>query len=58
MSAYQEMMKGLTELLDLPNVKVTGMQQQGHYIIRMVVVSINKAGLCPDCGQQSAKVHD
>ena len=58
MNDYQELMKGLSELLDLPNVKVTGMQQQGRSIIRLMVVSISEVGVCPDCGKPSVKVHD
>ena len=52
MSDYQAMMNGLSELLDLPNVKVTGMQQQGHSIIRLRVISTSEAGVCPDCGTE------
>ena len=58
MSDYQVMMKGLSELLDLANVKVTGMQQQGRSIIRLIVMSTSEAGVCPDCGKSSMKVHD
>ena len=58
MSDYQVMMNGLSELLDLPNVKVTGMQQQGHTLIRLRVMSTSEAGVCPDCGKPSVKVHD
>jgi transposase len=58
MGDYQAMMQGLSELLDLPNVKVTGMQQQGHTIIRLRVMSRSEVGVCPDCGKPSMKVHD
>ena len=58
MSDYQELLKGLGELLDLPNVSVTGLQQQGQGIIRLRVISTSEAGVCPTCGKPSVKVHD
>lgn len=58
MSEYQAMLKGLGELLDLPNVKVTGLEQQGNWVIRLRVISTSEAGICPHCGKPSVKVHD
>lgn len=58
MSDYQAMLKGIGELLDLPHVKVTGLEQQGSSVIRLHVVSTSDAGMCPHCGQPSVKLHD
>jgi transposase len=44
--------------LELPNVKVTGLERQGSAVIRLRVVSTSEAGLCPHCGKPSIRVHD
>jgi transposase len=58
MSEYQAVLNEMGELLDLANVKVTGLERQGSEVIRLRVVSASEAGMCPGCGKPSVKVHD
>jgi transposase len=58
MSEYQAVVGEIGEMLDLPNVKVTGLERQGSRVIRLRVVSTSEAGVCPGCGKPSVKVHD
>jgi transposase len=58
MSEYQAVLMEMGKLLDLPNVKVIGMEEQGTTVIRLRVVSTSEAGVCPRCGKPSVKVHD
>jgi transposase len=51
-------MQMMSELLELPNVKVTGLERQGSAVIRLRVVSTSEAGICPHCGKPSIRVHD
>jgi transposase len=48
----------LTELLDLPNVRVIHFQLVGSQRLNVVVESILEAALCPGCQQPSLIVHD
>jgi len=48
----------LTELLDLPNVRVIHFQLVGTQRLNVVVESILEAALCPHCQQPSLIVHD
>ena len=48
----------LTELLDLPNVRVLHLQLVGSQRLNVVVESISEASLCPRCQQPSLIVND
>jgi transposase len=48
----------LTELLDLPNVRVIHFQVVGSQGLNVVVESTLEAALCPRCQQPSVIVHD
>jgi transposase len=48
----------LTELLDLPNVRVVHFQLVGSQRLNVVVESISEAALCPHCQQPSLIVYD
>jgi transposase len=48
----------LTELLDLPNVRVIHFQLVGAQRLNVVVESTLEAALCPHCQQASVIVHD
>jgi transposase len=48
----------LTELLNLPNVKVVHYQLVGQNRINLFVESTLPAALCPVCQQASANLHD
>jgi transposase len=48
----------LTELLDLPNVRVIHFQLVGAQRLNGVVESTLEAALCPHCQQASVIVHD
>ena len=48
----------LTELLDLPNVKVVHYQLVGQHRLNLFVESTLSAALCPTCEQVSVTVHD
>jgi transposase len=47
----------LTELLDLPNVRVTHYQLVGQQRLNLFVESTVPAAVCPDCQQLSLTVH-
>jgi transposase len=57
-SSYQEMMDGIGELLDMPNVRVTKYQTQGHHRVNVFIESTISAAVCPDCNEVSTKLHD
>ena len=48
----------LTELLDLPNVKVVHYQLVGHHRLNLFVESTLSVAVCPTCEQVSVAVHD
>jgi transposase len=48
----------LTELLDLPNVRVIHFQLVGSNRLNVVVESTLEAAICPQCHQPSWVVHD
>jgi transposase len=48
----------LTELLDLPNVRVMHFQLVGSHHLNVVVESTLEAAMCPQCQQPSWVVHD
>lgn len=48
----------LTELLDLPNVKVVHYQLVGQQRLNLFVESSLAAAVCPTCEQVSVTVHD
>jgi len=48
----------LTELLDLPNVRVIHFQLVGSHRLNVVVESTMEAAICPQCHQPSLVVHD
>jgi transposase len=48
----------LTELLDLPNTRVTHYQLVGHHRLNLFVESTLAAALCPTCQQVSLAMHD
>jgi len=48
----------LTELLDLPNVRVTHYQLVGSRRLNLFIESDLAAGVCPECQQMSLKVHE
>jgi len=48
----------LTELLDLPNVRVTHYQLIGKYRLNLFVESTVEAAVCPTCQQLSLAVHE
>lgn len=48
----------LTELLDLPNVRVTHYQMVGSWRLNLFIESDLAAAVCPDCQQMSLTVHD
>jgi transposase len=48
----------LTELLDLPQVRVTHYQLVGHDRLNLFVESDLAAAVCPDCQQVSVSAHD
>jgi len=48
----------LTELLDLPNVRVIHFQLVGSHRLNVVVESTMEAAICPQCQQLSLIVHD
>ncbi len=48
----------LTELLNLPNLKVVHYQLVGQNRINLFVESTLPAALCPNCQQSSTSVHD
>ena len=50
--------KMLTELLDLPSVRVTHYQLVGPDRLNLFVESDRAAAVCPDCHQVSLAVHD
>ena len=47
----------LTELLDLPNVRVTHYQLVGQQRLNLFIESTLPAAVCPDCQQLSLVVH-
>ena len=47
----------LTELLDLPNVRVTHYQLVGQQRLNVYIESTAPAAVCPDCQQLSLVVH-
>lgn len=47
----------LTELLDLPNVRVTHYQLVGQQRLNLFIESTAPAAVCPDCQQVSLAVH-
>lgn len=47
----------LTELLDLPNVRVTHYQLVGQQRLNLFIESTLAAAVCPDCQQVSLAVH-
>jgi transposase len=48
----------LTQLLELPNLRVTHYQLVGAERINIFVESALDAAICPDCGQLSTQQHD
>lgn len=58
MSDYQARLKTRGEWLDLPNVKVTGLEQQGSAVIRLRGVWTSEAGGCPHCGKPRVQGQD
>jgi transposase len=48
----------LTELLNLPNVKVVHYQLVGQNRINLFIESTLPAALCPNCQQASTSLHD
>lgn len=48
----------LTELLDLPHVRVTNYQLVGKHRLNLLVESTFEAAVCPNCQQVSLAVHD
>jgi transposase len=48
----------LTELLDLPNVRITHFQLVGSQRLNVVVESTLEVALCPQCQQPSLIMHD
>ena len=48
----------LTELLDLPNVRVTHYQLVGQQRLNLFIESTLAAAVCPACQQMSRTVHD
>jgi len=48
----------LTELLDLPNVRVTHYQLVGKDRLNLFVESTLEAGVCPNCQRVSLAAHD
>ena len=48
----------LTELLNLPNIKVVHYQLVGQNRINLFVESTLPAALCPNCQQASTNLHD
>ena len=56
-SSYQELMTAIGELLDIPNVRVTKYQTQGHHRVNVFIESTLEAAVCPDCEGVSTKVH-
>ena len=48
----------LTELLDLPNVRVTHYQLVGKHRLNLFVESTLEAAVCPNCQQVSLAMHD
>jgi len=48
----------LSELLGIAKLRVTGTEFTGREQIKLVVESIEEAGICPDCRQISIQVHD
>jgi len=48
----------LTELLGLPNVRVTHHQLVGPNQLNLFIESTADAAVCPDCQQLSLSVHD
>jgi len=48
----------LTELLDLPNVRVTHYQMVGSRRLNLFVESDLAAAVCPECQQMSVLVHE
>lgn len=47
----------LTELLDLPNVRVTHYQLVGEQRLNLLIESTVAAAVCPDCQQLSVALH-
>lgn len=47
----------LSELLGIEKLRVTGTEFTGIEQIKLVVESIEAAGICPDCGQISIQAH-
>jgi transposase len=47
----------LTELLDLPNIRVTHYQLVGQQRLNLFIESTVTAAVCPDCQQLSLTVH-
>ncbi|MCL5995220.1 MAG: transposase family protein [Chloroflexi bacterium] len=50
-------MRTIGELLDMPNVRVTKYQTQGHHRVNVFIESTISAAVCPDCESVCAKLH-
>jgi len=48
----------LTELLDLPNVRIIHFQLVGSHRLNVVIESTLEVAMCPQCHQPSWVVHD
>ncbi len=57
-SSYQELMTTIGELLDMPQVRVTKYQTQGHHRVNVFIESTISAAVCPECEGVSTQLHD
>ena len=58
MASYQEVMAMICESLDMPNVRVTKYQTQGHHRVNVFIESTIVAAVCPECESVSTQIHD
>jgi transposase len=58
MASYQEVMAMICEFVDIPNVRVTKYQTQGHHRINVFIESTIEAAVCPECESVSTQIHD
>ena len=56
-SSYQEGMAMICEFVDIPNVRVTKYQTQGHHRINVFIASRIEAAVCPECESVSTPIH-
>ena len=57
-SSYQEGMAMICEFVDIPNVRVTKYQTQGHHRMNVFIESTIEAAVCPECESVSTQIHD